>query len=26
VIVVETEIHDDAGKLIAKVTQSQAVL
>lgn len=26
VIVVETEIHDDDGKLIAKVTQSQAVL
>ncbi|WP_158881753.1 PaaI family thioesterase [Amycolatopsis anabasis] len=26
VIVVETEIHDDAGKLVAKVTQSQAVL
>ncbi|WP_020670062.1 PaaI family thioesterase [Amycolatopsis nigrescens] len=26
VIVVETEIHDEAGKLVAKVTQSQAVL
>ncbi|MGH3949131.1 MAG: PaaI family thioesterase [Pseudonocardiaceae bacterium] len=26
VIVVETEIHDDAGRLIAKVTQTQAVL
>lgn len=26
VIVVETEIRDDAGKLVAKVTQSQAVL
>jgi uncharacterized protein (TIGR00369 family) len=26
VIIVETEIHDDAGKLVAKVTQSQAVL
>ncbi|QWF81781.1 PaaI family thioesterase [Amycolatopsis sp. CA-230715] len=26
VVVVETEIHDDAGKLVAKVTQSQAVL
>jgi 1,4-dihydroxy-2-naphthoyl-CoA hydrolase len=26
VIVVETEIHDDAGKLVAKVTQTQAVL
>lgn len=26
VIVVETELHDDAGKLVAKVTQSQAVL
>ncbi|MEU0541151.1 PaaI family thioesterase [Nocardia sp. NPDC005978] len=25
-IVVETEIHDDAGKLLAKVTQTQAVL
>ncbi|MBF6176555.1 PaaI family thioesterase [Nocardia blacklockiae] len=25
-IVVETEIHDDAGKLVAKVTQTQAVL
>ncbi|MGV9411741.1 PaaI family thioesterase [Nocardia sp. NPDC003693] len=25
-IVVETEIHDDEGKLIAKVTQTQAVL
>lgn len=26
VIVVETEIHDDEGRLVAKVTQSQAVL
>ncbi|GAA1971413.1 PaaI family thioesterase [Amycolatopsis minnesotensis] len=26
VVVIETEIHDDAGKLVAKVTQSQAVL
>ncbi|MBB4688074.1 PaaI family thioesterase [Amycolatopsis jiangsuensis] len=26
VVVVETEIHDDAGKLVAKVTQTQAVL
>ncbi|WP_199431299.1 PaaI family thioesterase [Qaidamihabitans albus] len=26
VIVVETEIHDDTGRLAAKVTQSQAVL
>lgn len=26
VIVVETEVHDDAGRLAAKVTQSQAVL
>ncbi|WIX81579.1 PaaI family thioesterase [Amycolatopsis carbonis] len=26
VIVVETEIHDDEGKLVAKVTQTQAVL
>ncbi|WP_236796644.1 PaaI family thioesterase [Amycolatopsis sp. GM8] len=26
VIVVETEIRDDAGKLVAKVTQTQAVL
>jgi 1,4-dihydroxy-2-naphthoyl-CoA hydrolase len=26
VIVVETEIHNDAGKLVAKVTQTQAVL
>lgn len=26
VIVVETELHDDAGKLVAKVTQSQSVL
>jgi 1,4-dihydroxy-2-naphthoyl-CoA hydrolase len=26
VIVVETEVHDDSGKLVAKVTQSQAVL
>ncbi|PXY30923.1 PaaI family thioesterase [Prauserella muralis] len=26
VIVVETEIHDDAGRLAAKVTQSQSVL
>ncbi|PSR68296.1 aromatic compound degradation protein PaaI [Nocardia sp. MDA0666] len=25
-IVVETEIHDDAGKLVGKVTQTQAVL
>ncbi|MGS2811080.1 PaaI family thioesterase [Nocardia sp. MW-W600-9] len=25
-IVVETEIHDDAGKLVAKTTQTQAVL
>jgi uncharacterized protein (TIGR00369 family) len=25
VIVVETEIHDDSGRLVAKVTQSQAV-
>ncbi|GAB4587824.1 PaaI family thioesterase [Nocardia sp. IFM 10818] len=25
-IVIETEIHDDAGKLVAKVTQTQAVL
>ncbi|QLY33351.1 PaaI family thioesterase [Nocardia huaxiensis] len=25
-IIVETEIHDDAGKLVAKVTQTQAVL
>lgn len=26
VVVIETELHDDAGKLVAKVTQSQAVL
>ncbi|MEU4666587.1 PaaI family thioesterase [Amycolatopsis sp. NPDC023774] len=26
VVVVETEIHDDEGKLVAKVTQTQAVL
>jgi 1,4-dihydroxy-2-naphthoyl-CoA hydrolase len=26
IVVVETEIHDDAGKLVAKVTQTQAVL
>ena len=26
VVVVETEIHDDAGKLAAKITQTQAVL
>jgi uncharacterized protein (TIGR00369 family) len=26
VIVVETELHDDTGKLVAKVTQTQAVL
>jgi len=26
VIVVETEIHDDDGRLVAKVTQTQAVL
>lgn len=26
IIVVETELHDDAGRLVAKVTQSQAVL
>lgn len=26
VIVVETEIHDDGGKLVAKVTQTQAVV
>jgi 1,4-dihydroxy-2-naphthoyl-CoA hydrolase len=26
VIVVETELHDDSGRLVAKVTQSQAVL
>ncbi|GAA4536939.1 PaaI family thioesterase [Amycolatopsis samaneae] len=25
-VVVETEIHDDAGKLVAKTTQTQAVL
>jgi uncharacterized protein (TIGR00369 family) len=25
-IVVETEVHDDAGRLVAKVTQTQAVL
>ena len=26
VVVVETELHDDAGALVAKVTQRQAVL
>jgi uncharacterized protein (TIGR00369 family) len=26
IVVAETEIHDDAGKLVAKVTQTQAVL
>ena len=25
-IVVDTELHDDAGKLLARVTQTQAVL
>ncbi|HEY7596315.1 MAG TPA: PaaI family thioesterase [Actinophytocola sp.] len=25
-VVVETEVHDDAGRLVAKVTQTQAVL